>query len=79
MRKLILDLDNLIVESFEVAESERVRGTVQGNDAPTPNCTVVTAACDTCYVSCNYSACPLDCDTNTCPIRTSQWTACDNC
>ena len=59
MRKLMLNADDLKVDSFDVAEGETQRGTVQANE-DSPHCTI-TVACDTCYVSCNFTACPADC------------------
>jgi hypothetical protein len=55
MRKLKLDLDDLMVEAFETVDTPAAEGTVEAHGR------TITVACGTCYVSCNYSACPVDC------------------
>jgi hypothetical protein len=66
MRKLKLDPEDLRIESFEAVASPDVRGTVLPNEGGTKLsdcCTAATVNCDSCYVSCNHSACPMDCET----------------
>lgn len=61
MRKLRIQLGDLQVESFETVGCDGERGTVVGNIV-TPKCDTVTGgACDSCFVSCNYTPCPADC------------------
>ena len=81
MRKLNLQLNELKVESFLTDSVADGRGTVLGRDDATAHCdTSITLVCGTCYVSCNYSACPADCgDTYDCPIDSSVYTDCNNC
>jgi hypothetical protein len=50
MKKLMLDLDALAVETFTTGEAAAMRGTVRGND------TRVTEFCNT-KRSCQYTAC----------------------
>jgi hypothetical protein len=68
MSKLRLDIENLVVESFDTATAgARGRGTVEGNAATNRNCapTMPCALSDddpTCIISCGYVAtgCPRD-------------------
>jgi hypothetical protein len=64
MKKLALKLDDLAVETFATTGTKGRAGTVQGRDA--------TLHCgdDTFYVSCNFTACPLDCETFGCNSQT---------
>jgi hypothetical protein len=55
MNKLALRLDDLVVESFATTQPDGRVGTVRGHEV-TPACGTVTR-----YVSCNFTACPLDC------------------
>ena len=76
MKKLSLSLDDLTVESFDTHVIEARPGTVRANEERT----VVTAACDTCYVSCDGSACPATvceptCDAS-CGDTCTQWVDC---
>ncbi|MBV9110784.1 MAG: hypothetical protein JO306_15345 [Gemmatimonadetes bacterium] len=59
MKKLKLDLGTLEVEGFSSAPPAGALGTVEGQGLSRP--TVATIVCDTCHVSCNYTACPVDC------------------
>ena len=68
MKKLSLSPDELAVESFDTHAIEARSGTVRGNEGRT----VVTAACDTCYVSCNDSACPATVCELTCELVTAE-------
>ena len=66
MAKLKLNVDALEVESFETAERDRTRGTVQANEASQFPCTF-----GTCFHSCGWSEvqCPTQgcrTDFNTC-------------
>jgi hypothetical protein len=75
MRKLILDVDALEVESFETAAEARETGTVNGRAAalepdidksPIYSCKTCFASCKTCDVSCNgtcFDATCLSCFT----------------
>ena len=71
MKKLKLELDELLVESVQTARGITPRGTVKGNALPTLNmdCTwdVETwhATCQTCGHSCYESDC--DCTLYACP------------
>lgn len=67
MSKLRLEIENLVVESFEVADEKQDRGTVVGNAATNrPACQ--SGACPisdddpTCAISCGYAptGCPRD-------------------
>lgn len=76
MKKIRLRLESLAVESFAANARTGEMGTVRGREA--------TARCggeDTFYVSCNYSACPLDCsdgcDSSLCGV--SNPSACYTC
>lgn len=68
MRKLALNVADLQVESFEVPGMGDGRGTVQAEseatDYPGPHCTRETIMCGSCYVSCNFTACPMECQTD---------------
>jgi|GEM_PF-2782953 len=55
MKKLTLKLDDLAVETFSTAGTRARPGTVHGYN-PTTDCGTATR-----YVSCNFTACPLDC------------------
>ena len=72
MRKLKLELDELSVESFEVAEKAEERGTVHGNVFMTQFCTGANGvtcgeSCGTCVGTCVNESCDtcvdLSCDT----------------
>lgn len=56
MRKMTLDVDQLTVDSFEIADASNERGTVRGN-AATLICSHQTACAggDTCQLSCTGS------------------------
>lgn len=59
MRKLKLDMDELLVESFATADADadpEARGTVHGNEA-TGLCTLAATRCyqETCAFSCDGS------------------------
>jgi hypothetical protein len=57
MRKLKLDMDELLVESFATADADpEARGTVHGN-AATGLCTLRATRCyqETCDLSCDYT------------------------
>ena len=79
MRKLKMDLDALLVESFDTAREPAERGTVQGHFSL--RCDTVNATCDggnTCgYPTCNFAqnscaeSCDI-CDTNKCG-NVSEW------
>lgn len=51
MKKLKLEIEELVVETFTTDGPPQERGTVEGQQRPTL------------YVSCNWTACPLDCGT----------------
>lgn len=57
MKKLVLNIDNLSVESFETASGARERGTVQGN-VTTGNQIICECSYD--VGSCDYT-CPDTC------------------
>lgn len=54
MRKIMLTLDSLTVESFETAATGADRGTVQAHFAPTYN----GANCGSAYDACPTGLCP---------------------
>ena len=71
MRKLKLDLDDLLVESFATLDAEsEVRGTVHGREA-TGLCTRVSCvdgcgpsqdySCACTQMTCGYTCSPLEC------------------
>jgi hypothetical protein len=60
MNKLKLDLDSLAVESFEMAKTPVIEGTVYGNDATNARSCVLS-----CVTSCGLA---MD-EACTCPIR----------
>lgn len=68
MNKLKLDLEELAVESFEVAEEKDEEGTVQGNEA-TPWCNTGNLTCNG-AISCNGVYTCAD-------INTCQFDSCD--
>jgi hypothetical protein len=57
MRKLKLALEHLAVESFDVANAPAGEGTVEAH-AP-----VTRLSCNSCQISCAYSACDPECTT----------------
>ena len=58
MPKLMLDLDRLVVESFETVEGVRVAGTVHANETLESECRCDTASCNCGSVeSCTYCGC----------------------
>jgi hypothetical protein len=68
MRKIKLQLDNLVVESFAVATSEGYRGTVVGHEPTrghTPECGSAFDACQTglCTGDCEPTFSPEACPT----------------
>lgn len=68
MRKITLELDSLVVESFETATAGADRGTVQANLDPTlhgPNCGSAFDACPTglCTGDCDPTYSPDACPT----------------
>ncbi len=61
MRKLSLNLENLVVESFDTTAEEKPRGTVFGEQCTCPtNCTCPGhPTCDqTCWETCDDATCP---------------------
>jgi hypothetical protein len=69
MKKLMLDVDSLAVDSFPVTEAIEEAGTVQGMEAPTPPYATCDAACTyTCTTGASYleAFCPPP-STRTCP------------
>jgi hypothetical protein len=55
MKKLMLDVDSLAVDSFPVAEAIQEAGTVQGMEVPTPPYRTCDAACTyTCTTGASY-------------------------
>lgn len=79
MRKLGLNLDALVVQSFATEEVDARRGTVRGMDSASVDqdtcntcdrCTDVdTCAAGTCAVSCvaSCASCPVSCNPAQCP------------
>ena len=68
MKKLALDLDHLVVTSFETSRTPAERGTVHGNDATHGNTCAGTCAfscAGTCDVSC-VPSCISTCDMAPC-------------
>lgn len=67
MRKIMLELDGLVVESFTTAETSVGRGTVVGNSNPSrgPNCGSAYDACQTglCTGDCEPTYSPDACPT----------------
>jgi hypothetical protein len=68
MSKLRLDVENLVVESFEVADEDRERGTVVANAATNrPGCQSIACPISdddpTCAISCGHidTSCPYIC------------------
>jgi hypothetical protein len=68
MAKLKLQLDDLLVDSFQTTEPQRPKGTVFGEqctcytNCTCPGCPTCDASCNgTCYASCNGS-CAATCD-----------------
>ena len=63
MKKLTLDLDGLVVESFAAGNGAGLRGTVKGHDDITQNCgdtqyCTLGSSCDgSCYASCGDPDC----------------------
>lgn len=68
MRKIKLQLDTLVVESFTAAPAEGYRGTVVGNSNPTngPHCGSAYDACQTglCTGDCEPTYSPDACPTH---------------
>ncbi|MFL5386655.1 MAG: hypothetical protein ACJ8GN_29495 [Longimicrobiaceae bacterium] len=55
MKKLMLDVDSLAVDSFPITEAIEETGTVQGMEAPTPPYATCDAACTyTCTTGASY-------------------------
>lgn len=52
MKKIKLNLDELAVATFTTDLKPATHGTVAAHDKPT-----LSAPCDTCYVSCNFTPC----------------------
>ena len=78
MKKLALDLDSLVVESFDTSAARMPRGTVRGNDVSDTTCHQIICDCpsgsgDTCEGSCE-DTCVESCDACTqiwvCPTYT---------
>ncbi|HEX8694149.1 MAG TPA: hypothetical protein VF746_17135 [Longimicrobium sp.] len=86
MRKLKLDLDQLVVDSFHTASPAPKSGTVFGEQCTCyTNCTC--PGCPTCYASCNGTCdatcpatCAYTCDDASCgcPVGTADYT-CEYC
>jgi hypothetical protein len=80
MKKLNLDLDQLVVESFSTAAARRAGGTVRGNDLSDTTCYQRICDCPTgftCLTDCNQYSCAGTCGDscdNICPSGRS----CDN-
>lgn len=73
--KLSLNLDELVVDSFDTTVSEKPRGTVFGEECTCyTNCTC--PGCPTCYASCN-GTCGATCGENTCAASCNG--TCVNC
>jgi hypothetical protein len=73
--KLALNLDELVVDSFDTTVSEKPRGTVFGEQCTCyTNCTC--PGCPTCYASCN-GTCGGTCGENTCAASCNG--TCVNC
>lgn len=76
MRKLNLNLDEIVVESFPTTDTDdSIRGTVRGMDSATVDqdtCVTCPSDLDTC-VSCpntcaaSCASCPLSCNPADCP------------
>lgn len=83
MKKLRLDLDSLEVESFDTAEADEKRGTVQARATAYPGGPSCVNTCNvndwTCWESCGYGTCAgATCDGAwTCP--TCEQTICWSC
>lgn len=85
MRKLRLDMDNLVVESFEIDGVQSRRGTVMGR-ANTDSCSVEWGLCpnpcDTIHAFCTQQGCynTMVCDTNeTACVGRSCQLSCGSC
>lgn len=90
MKKVKLDLDAILVDSFEVTETPRGRGTVRGHVCCVcgcdPCCCTCCATCgNTCLASCNGScqtcedSCWGTCFEVTCVGRSCDFCASDAC
>jgi hypothetical protein len=73
MKKLALNVEDLVVASFETSRTPRERGTVHGNDATHGNSCADTcpySCADTCDISC-VPSCISTCDMALCgPVLT---------
>ena len=56
MRKIKLELENLVVDSFETAPEADARGTVVGHDP-----TIHGQQCGSAYDACHTGLCTYDC------------------
>jgi hypothetical protein len=67
MRKIMLELESLVVESFTTADTSAARGTVMANSNPTngPQCGSAFDACQTglCTADCEPTYSPDACPT----------------
>ena len=57
MKKVKLDLDRLVVESFDAEPVRKDRGTVRGHESGWPF---------TCYPCSDWDSCPATCDYPSC-------------
>jgi len=58
MKKLELDLDRLVVESFEAEPAQADReGTVRGHQSGIPSCRYPCTDWDSCPATCDYPSC----------------------
>ena len=93
-KKLALELDQLVVESFATSSALRPRGTVRGHDVSDTTCNQIICDCPTggtCDTDCGQGTCGAECGsgrpscaytclcTDTCPGNTCAYSCEGTC